>query len=140
MAESLIPNEVTPSPTRRRVRRPLHGSRPSSHDEMIVDILKHLTTLNSGLLAILSIFGDTIDSLVKSNLEYGSYFFYSFYLSLVLCMIGFMLTIISLQNINRNYRKASRVVRDACLVISALMYMLALMFLMTLYITNYQQP
>lgn len=138
MAESLIPNEVTPPPTRRRVRRPLQRVNPSNHDEMMVDILKHLTTLNSGLLAILSIFGETIDLLLRSNLEYGAYFLYSFYLSLVLCMVGFMLTIVSLQNVSRRLRKASKVARDISLIISALAYMFALMFLMTLYISNYQ--
>jgi len=110
---------------------------PSKHDEIVNDILKHLTTLNTGLLAILSAFSDQIKNLLVVDKTYGIYFLYAFYISLLFCMIGFMLTIISLQQKNPNRRRNIKFLRDVIILFAALGYISALMVLVTLYSSSF---
>src|SRR5215213_4435565 len=69
---------------------------PSKYDEIVIDVLKHLTTLNTGLLLILSAFSNQLAPVLKSNLDYATRFVNTFYLSLLLCMLGFVVTVICL--------------------------------------------
>lgn len=116
----------------KRIRKPKENE-PSKHDEIINDILKHLTTLNTGLLAILAAFSGQFAELLKSNHAIGAAFLYSFYMSLLFCMLGFMLTIIALQLENPRRRKNTSIVRDVVILVAALGYIIALMFFVTLY-------
>ena len=127
---NLTPVSAKPSP--KRARKPKENE-PSKHDEIINDILKHLTTLNTGLLAILAAFSEQISKLLKSNHDIGISFLVVFYLSLLFCMIGFILTIISLQFKNTIWRRNTNILRDVVVLVAALGYVVALMFFLTLY-------
>lgn len=110
---------------------------PSEKDKIVNDILKHLTTLNTGLLAILAAFSDRLADLLALQNDYGMYFLLSFYLSLVLCMIGFMLMIFSLRVRNDRWRTNIKLLRDATILFAALGYIAALMFFTTLYASSF---
>ena len=43
----------------------------SKHNEIVNDILKHLTTLNTGLLAIISAFSDQVTTLLVSSHQFA---------------------------------------------------------------------
>jgi uncharacterized membrane protein len=106
---------------------------PTKHDEIVNDILKHLTTLNTGLLAILAAFSQHIQTLLQSYPSIGSAFVYSFYVSLLFCMTGFILSVVSLQRLTPRRRSGIKLLRDMFIVVAVLGYIAALMFLVTLY-------
>lgn len=132
MTESL-PNIDLPESKKTKKTINKRRSEPSNHDEIINDILKHLTTLNTGLLAILSIFNEQIGNLLQTYKFIGEFFLSSFYFSLLLCMIGFILTIISLHIQNSTWRRRIKFLRDIVILVAALAYIAALMLLVTLY-------
>lgn len=123
-------NDPGPIVNRRSVDRRVG---PTKHDEIINDILKHLTTLNTGLLAILAAFSEQTRVFLESFPTVGVSFVYSFYVSLVFCMIGFILSVISLQRLSPAWRSRTKLVRDIFIVVAVLGYIAALMFLVTLY-------
>ena len=130
--------EIPPAPIRRtRVDRRIG---PSKHDEIINDVLKHLTTLNTGLLAILSAFNQQIQEILKAFPYFGTYFIYSFYTSLLFCMVGFILSIVSLQRLAPQVRHRIKLLRDTIIVFAALGYVAALMFLVTVYSSSLGLP
>lgn len=108
----------------------------SKHDEIVNDILKHLTTLNTGLLAILSAFSDQVAHLLTSNQTLATYFLYAFYISLLSCMIGFMITVISPHLRNRRWRTNVKTLRDLIVFFAAGGYIAALAIFITVYSTS----
>jgi hypothetical protein len=106
---------------------------PSKHDEIVNDILKHLTTLNTGLLAILSAFSAQVAALLTLNRDLAMYFLYAFYMSLLSCMIGFMITVMSPHIRNPTWRGNVNTLRDVVVFFAAIGYIGALMLFITVY-------
>lgn len=106
---------------------------PSKHDEIVNDILKHLTTLNTGLLAILSAFTDQVSDLLKSNQIFATYFLYAFYMSLLACMIGFVLTVLSPHIKDQRRHVNIKILRDVVVTFAAFGYIGALVIFFTIY-------
>jgi len=125
-----IPNKLGTPVNRRRIYR---RAGLFNQDDIINDILKHLTTLNTGLLAILTAFSQQIQVFLKSYPSIGSYFIYSFYMSLLFCMIGFILSIVSLQRLSPRWRSGIKLTRDIIIIFASLGYIAALALLLTLH-------
>ena len=114
---------------------PPEPGNPSEYDKMITDMLKHVTTLNTGLLAIIAAFNQQLVPLFRLHPDFTTYFLLTFFLSLALCMAGFVATIYVLHE--RNSRAWSRR-REIMIFIAAIGYVFSLMFLLALFTRAYQ--
>ena len=134
MQETPTANQAQNQPFVER-RHPLGVREPTEYDKMITDLLKHITTLNTGLLAIIAAFNQQIVPLFQRHTEFTTYFVLTFFISLALCMFGFVSTIFVLHR--RDARTWARR-REIMVFIAAIGYVFSLMFLLALLTQAYQ--
>jgi hypothetical protein len=113
----------------------LQVRQPTEYDKMITDMLKHITTLNTGLLAIIAAFNQQIVPIFRLNPDFTTYFLLTFFLSLALCMAGFVTTIFVLHKKDtENWVRT----REIITFIAATGYIFSLMFLLAMFALAYE--
>jgi hypothetical protein len=117
---------------------PVVAKDPSKYDEMITDLLKHLTTLNTGLLAIIAAFNQEIIPIFRLNPDFTTAFLLTFFTSLALCMTGFVTTIVFLHTNDAESRARAYRAREIMVVVAAAGYIFSLMILLALFAWAYQ--
>lgn len=136
--ENLSTSGLTTSQSIETHSQTVPKNEPTKYDEMITDILKHLTTLNTGLLAIIAALNAEIRPVFQMNSDYTKCFIITFYISLTFCILGFITTVFVLRRkVGRNPSYLYRV-RDLMVITAAVGYVIALMFLLALFSSGYQ--